>query len=521
VNELRPYQIDALQAIRETVGQGVKRLVVQAPTGSGKTLLACAIVEGALRKGNRMAFVVPAISLVDQTVEMFWAQGIKDVGVIQADHQLTDWGKPVQVCSIQTIRSRRVYPEAATVVFDEVHQLHEAHTLWIGRLGQEEGEPPIVGAAPGFENVPVIGLSATPWTKGLGKHFESLLVMSTTADLIELGYLSKFKVFAADHPDLTGVKTVAGDYHEGQLSEVMQQSLLVANVVETWRARWGKDKTLLFAVDCAHAQMLQARFNEAGISCAYQDAHTSSADRAEIKRGFHNGTYKVVANIGTLTTGVDWDVRCLSLARPTKSEMLFVQIIGRALRPAPGKDYALILDHTDTTARLGFVTSIHHEFLDGGKMDRSATAAPKGPALPKPCPQCAFLIPVGAKTCPECGHVRKIESKIIEREGQLVEISFDGRPRGHTDPNRFHYSYAEKRQFYLQLRAYQLTKPQYKPGWADMQYREKFQEGWAPWAWKELPPADGVGAEVKQWIRSRFIAWAAQNERARQHQKSI
>jgi DNA repair protein RadD len=515
--ELRPYQDEALRAIRETVGQGCKRLVCQAPTGSGKTLVAAAIANGALSRGNRMAFVVSSLSLIDQTVQMFWDEGIRDVGVIQADHQLTDWSKPLQVCSIQTIHSRGLYPEAKVVVIDEVHQLHKEHIKWIGRLAAKEGEPPIVDAAPGWERVPIIGLSATPWTRGLGRYFESLLVMSTTAELIELGYLSKFKVYAADHPNLSGVKTVAGDYHEGQLSSVMQEQGLVANVIETWRLRWGKDKTLLFAVDCAHAQMLQARFNEAGIPCAYQDAHTSSADRAEIKRGFHNGTYKVVANVGTLTTGVDWDVRCLSLARPTKSEMLFVQIIGRALRTAPGKDHALILDHTDTTARLGFVTDIHHEQLLGGKMDQNK-ASPRSPPLPKPCPVCAYLIPVGCKKCPECGHERKVESGVYERDGQLVELSFDGRRKGRTDPKRFHYSYAEKRQFFLQLRAYQLTKPHWKPGWAAVQYREKFDEGWPPWSWNALPPADGVGTEVKQWLRSRFIAWAQQNERAKAEQ---
>lgn len=492
--ELRPYQDDALDAIRKTLMNGVSRLVVQAPTGSGKTLVAAAIAEGCLRKNNRLCFCVPAINLIDQTVQMFWDEGIREVGVIQADHQLTDWSKPIQVASIQTIRSRKAYPASSVLVIDEVHQLHDAHIEWLHH--------------PDWQQTPVIGLSATPWTKGLGRHFQSLLVMATTEELIELGYLSRFKVFAADHPDLSGVKTMNdGDYHEGQLAAVMEQAPLVANVIETWRLRWGQDKTLLFAVDCAHAQMLQARFNEAGISCAYQDAHTSSADRAEIKRGFHNGTYRVVANIGTLTTGVDWDVRCLSLARPTKSEMLFVQIIGRALRTAPGKDHALILDHTDTTARLGFVTSIHHEYLDGGKMDKNA-AAKRSPPLPKPCPNCAFLIPVGCKICPECGHERKIESHVHEREGQLVEISFDGRAVDRRNVDRFPYSYAEKRQFYLQLRAFQLTKPNYKPGWADVQYREKFGEGWAPWSWKALQPAEGVGAEVSAFIKSRFIAYA-------------
>jgi len=494
MQELRPYQEDAFRALRDTVGQGVKRLVVQAPTGSGKTLLAATIVRGALSKGNRMVFVVPAISLIDQTVEMFWNEGIRDIGVIQANHQLTDWSKPVQVASIQTIRSRGAYPEAKVVVFDEVHQLHKAHVKWL--------------TDPAWEKVPFIGLSATPWTRGLGRYFDSLLVMSTTKELIDLGYLSRFKVFAADHPDLSGVKVVAGDYHEGQLSRVMQENALVANIIETWRTRWNKDKTFLFAVDCAHAQMLQARFNDAGIACAYQDANTPSAERAEIKKGFHDGTYRVVANVGTLTTGVDWDVRCLVLARPTKSEMLFVQIIGRALRTADGKDHALILDHTDTTARLGFVTDIHHEYLHDGRLDENKPVK-RSPPLPKPCPKCTALIAVGLKVCPECGFERKIESKIYERDGQLVE--FDGvyRKKGKTSPMLLPYTYQEKMRFYAQLRGYGIEKG-YKPGWAFMKYMEKFGGEKPPWAWRNHQPMT-PGPEVRQYVRSRFIAWAKSN----------
>jgi len=506
--ELRPYQEEALQAIRQTVAQKVYRLVCQAPTGSGKTLVAATIVNGAQRKGNRLTFVVPSISLIDQTVEMFYAEGIRDIGVIQADHPMTDWAKPIQVASIQTIRSRGVYPESAVVVIDECHQLHKEHISWLQH--------------PEWQSVPFIGLSATPWTRGLGRYFQSLLIMSTTKELIELGYLSPFRVYAADHPNLTGVKTVAGDYHEGQLSRVMQDAPLVANVVETWRKLWNKDKTLLFAVDCAHAQMLQERFTDAGISCAYQDAHTSSADRADIKRGFHNGTYKVVANIGTLTTGVDWDVRCLQLARPTKSEMLFVQIIGRCLRTAPGKENALILDHTDTTARLGMVTEIHHERLDDGRMKPKPAFNPKAllPALPKPCPSCAFLIPVGCKKCPECGFERKVQSDVFERDGQLVEISVDGRRKGKTSPTMFPYTYEEKRQFYLQLKAYALERAKqgkvYAPGWPKANYRDKFNGEWPAWSWEMLPPAPTVGAEVRNFVRSKLMAWAAANGSRRQ-----
>ena len=489
--ELRPYQEECLQAIRQTVAQRVYRLVVQAPTGSGKTLVAATIVEGARSKGNRLTFVVPKIQLVDQAVEMFYAEGIRDIGVIQADHIMTNWSQPVQVASIQTIHSRGKYPESQVVIVDEVHELHAAHVRW---LTHED-----------WKTVPLIGLSATPWTTGLGRYFETLLVMSTTDELINLGYLSRFKVFASDHPNLDGVKILAGDYHEGQLSRVMRENALVANVVETWRVRWNKDKTLVFAVDCAHAKTLQERFLDAGITAAYQDANTSIADRAAIKRGFHNGEFRVVCNIATLTTGVDWDVRCLVLARPTRSEMLYVQILGRALRTAEGKEFALILDHTDTTSRLGFVTDIHHDTLSMGKLDKSAPIK-RGPPLPKPCPQCTALLAPGTKVCPECGFERKVVSNIYEREGELVEFTGGYRQKGMTNTKALPYTYEERARFYAQLKGYGVLKG-YKEIWADLKYKEKF-EHWPPWAWKRHQPMQ-TGPEVMMFIKSSFMKWAS------------
>lgn len=499
--KLRPYQEETLAAIRKSVGQGIRRLVLQAPTGSGKTMVASAIAAGAQAKNNRLVFCVSSIGLIDQAVQMFWDEGIRDVGVIQADHPLTDWSKPIQVASIQTIRSRGVYPEAQVVVIDEVHQLHKEHTRWIGKINKDSGLPE--GCPPGWENVPVIGLSATPWTRGLGRYFQSLLVMSTTEELIRAGYLSKFVVYAADRPDLSGVKVARGDYVESQLSQVMSDNSLVANIVETYKQRWGKGKTLCFGVDRAHAQMLQARFQDAGISTAYQDALTTRLEREAIKKGFHSGQYDIVCNVGTLTTGVDWDVRCLILARPTKSEMLFVQIVGRALRTAEGKDKAIILDHTDTTCRLGMVTDIHHENLNGGRFDELDKKVVPKPPLPKPCPKCAVLIPPRSKKCPGCGFERKIESKIYEKEGTLVEFTGAFRKKG--DTKAYTYTHAEKTRFYAQLRGYGLMKG-YQDGWAANKYREKFK-AWPAWDMKGVEPM-APGPEVSQWIKFCNIQWA-------------
>ena len=208
-----------------------------------------------------MIFTVPALSLVDQTVEAFWTDGVRDVGVIQGTHAMTDWSRPVQVASVQTL---------------------QRHPIPGSRRGNNRRVPslvrflPKVDARSGMARPAIIGLSATPWTRGLGRYFDDLIIAATTHDLIAGDYLSPFRVFAPSHPDLTGVRTVAGDYHEGDLSSVMNDSPLVADVVDTWLRRAQNRSTFCFAVDRAHAKHLQAKFAEAGVSTGYIDAYTQS-----------------------------------------------------------------------------------------------------------------------------------------------------------------------------------------------------------------------------------------------------
>jgi superfamily II DNA or RNA helicase len=485
--ELFDYQDLALDALRATVGQGVKRAVLQSPTGSGKTVIAAAMAEGAMRKGKRVAFVVNAIGLIDQTVERLYEEGIRDVGVIQANHRLENWSKPVQVCSIATLKTRKQYPRADLVVIDECHNLHEHHKQWLTH--------------PEWQHVPFIGLSATPWTKGLGKYFHTLLIAATTKELIDRGFLSKFKVYAAGKPDLSGVKVVAGDYHSNDLSKTMQASQLTADVIKSWKEIWGKDKTLVFGVDRTHAEIIHERFRAAGIRSAYQDANTCDGDRKDIKREFHSGDLQVVCNIATLTTGIDWDVRCLVLARPTKSEILLTQIVGRALRVAPGKEHAIILDHSNTTEELGFVTDIHHDELDDGRPKRAAGVARKKP-LPRPCPACASLQPRLNRTCQDCGYQLPLVCGVVERDGILMEVDLETRTVAKANGRQ--YTTADKRQFYAELLGAARNRG-YKSGWAANQYREKF--GMWPRGMDSVDAQD-PGYEMIQWIKSRMIAFA-------------
>jgi len=493
MRQLRPHQSEAIHALRQSLARGKRRPMLQLPTGAGKTITAATIIRMALDKGNRVIFTVPAISLVDQTVREFYAEGIRDIGVIQADHPMTDSLAKVQVACVQTLQRRRL-PEAGLVIVDEAHRSFDFIRAWMRK--------------PEWAAVPFIGLSATPWAKGLGRDYDDLIVAATTESLIGDGYLSPFRVFAPTRPDLSGVRTVAGDYHEGDLSEAMQSGTITADVVTTWLTLGENRPTLCFAVDRAHAASLRKGFEAAGVSCGYVDAFTSPEEREAVRKAFEAGSIKVVCNVGVLTTGVDWDVRCIVLARPTKSEMLYTQIIGRGLRTAEGKADCLILDHSDTTMRLGFVTDIHHHRLCDGKPKAKSDAERKEP-LPKECPECHYVRAPKVKVCPSCGFVGSRKDGIEVEEGELEEMN----PSRQRKENR-ELGWAEKVAFMASLRAYAIETGK-KDGWTAHKYREKFGVWPNDPRVKNARPAAEVSPVVRAWIRSRNIRWAKAQDRTR------
>lgn len=401
---LRPHQERAIGMLRASLSRGKRRPVLGLPTGAGKTRTAAEIVTAALAKGNRVAFTVPAVSLIDQTVEAFEQEGIHDIGVVQANHLRTDPSAPVQVCSVQTL-ARRARPAVDMVIVDECHVQHRSVLHWM------KDEPQRV----------FVGLSATPWARGMAEHWDDLVQPSSMQKLIADGFLSPFRVYAPSHPDLSGVKTVAGDFHEGQLAEAMSGAQLVADIVETWLRLARCLPTLVFAVNRAHAAVLVHQFAQAGVRMGYCDANVDPIERRLLFARMARGDIAGIVNIGTLTTGVDADVRCVVLARPTKSEMLFVQIIGRCLRTAPGKDEALILDHSDNHARLGFVTDIHHDRLLSGNERVAPTRAEKGESMPKTCSACGMVRLPRSPGCP-CGHEPRPRSDVEVEQGELIEF---------------------------------------------------------------------------------------------------
>jgi superfamily II DNA or RNA helicase len=487
--QLRPYQQQAIDDLRQALREGFSRPVLQAPTGAGKTVLAAALVNMARERGKRVLFCVPMLSLIDQTVERFRQNGIFDIGVMQGMHEMTDTKQPVQICSIQTL-NRRTIPQADLVIIDEAHVMFKLYHKWFNEDR--------------WKNVPFIGLTATPWAKGMGADglWNKLIVATTTSKLIDDGTLSDFKVFAPAHPDLTGVKTLAGDYELKGLGEAMDKKNLVADIVSTWLERAKGLPTICFAVNRVHAKHLQEQFVQAGVFADYMDAYTDLEDRAQIVSRFASGKTKVICNVGVLTTGFDADVRCIILARPTKSEILYVQMIGRGLRTADGKEHCLILDHSDTTLRLGFVTDIHHSELDDGVARR--TVAERQAPQPKECPSCHFLRPPKVTKCPSCGFMPEARSQIEIDEGELMELTRDKKVK------KQQYTMVEKQRWYSQLVLHADLRG-YKKGWAYWAYKDKFGVG--PDHSLIHVAANMITPEVQSWITARNIRKAKMKEK--------
>ena len=479
--ELRPHQTKAIDMLRHSLARGSKRTVVGMPTGAGKTVTAAKIIEGARAKGNRVIFTAPAVSLIDQTVQAFEVEGIRNIGVMQANHPRTDALAQVQVASVQTLAKREI-PDAALVIVDECHIRAQV----IEDLMDERPD------------VFFVGLSATPWAKGMGHRWNDLVIPVTIAGLIEQGFLSRFTAYAPDVPDLSGVKVKAGEYAEAGLQDVMGDAKLIGSVVNTWLERGENRPTLCFGVNRAHAGELAAQFEAQGIATAYVDAHTDRIEREVINRRFRAGEVKVICSVRTMTTGVDLPVSCIIDAAPTKSEMLHVQKIGRGLRVNPGTEDCIILDHAGNSLRLGLVTDINHTRLDTTRPGEKQERKPAAEKLPKPCTKCETLHT--GKTCPACGHERKPVPGFDVQDGELVEIT----------PRKAAATKAQRQLFWSMIKHVQ-HKRKRSDGWSAHAYRDRF--GVWPKGLSNEPVE--ASAEVWSWVKAKDIRFAKKKEKLR------
>lgn len=475
---LRPHQDRGVQLLREGFRAGHRRQVLVMPCGGGKTITAASIAKSAREKGNLTLFIVDRIALADQAVETMTRIGLT-TSVLRGEDSRIVAGHDVIVASIQTLARRRV-PDAGLLIVDEVHVLHKAHAALLER----------------WDAVPVIGLTATPFARGLGNVFSNLVAPTTIRALTDEGLLVPVTPFGPSTPNLEGVHTRAGDYAVGELSRAVNRVELHADIVSTWQRLGEGRQTLVFCVDIAHSKAVTAAFKSAGVNAEHLDGYAENLERADTIRRFRDGEIAVLCSVACLSVGFDApNASCLILARPTKSLTLHLQQIGRGLRPHPEKADCIVIDHAGNIERLGLPADVQVGELDQGTKTWGTRTTRE--RMPKPCSKCAFIKPVGTHACPKCGFAPERQCEVATVDGEIVPLTLGASTRS-------------DRRLYQEFLgcAEQLGKSR---GWAFHLFIAR--RGAKPsWTWRNLVPVE-PSPEIYRYAKSQLIRFAKGRQR--------
>lgn len=486
---LRPYQVAALDGLRNAFRRKLTRVMLYSPTGSGKTLMAMEMIKAAQAKGSRVMFVCNRIGLVEQASAVFESYGIPH-GIVQGSNT-RNVHYPVLVASIGTLNTRG-YPPVDLIVIDEAHGV--------------AGSKAYRDLLETYNAVRTVGLTATPFSAGLGKTwewgtlFEDIVVAATIPDLVSQKHLVDVDIFAPSEPDLSEVRVDKDDYNLADLGKAVDKPTLVGDVVAHWKRLASGKPTVCFATNIPHSKHLVEQFKTQGIRAEHVDCYTPEDERKAILRRVDTGETTVVSNVAILAEG--WDqpsVQVMICARPTKSLIRWIQMAGRILRPFPGKERGLILDHSGTAKELGYPTDELPLVLDDGKPKEATESKPKE-RLPKVCPSCAFLKPVGIHACPQCGFAPERTSSVAVESGTLEKLE---RPKGKLKT-------LDKARLYAELKTVAHMK-----GWSSGRLSHVFRDITGVWpnhyrAVSPLPPSQ----DTLNAVRHLAIRFAKSRERA-------
>jgi superfamily II DNA or RNA helicase len=413
--QLRTYQLEAIQNAREALRKGQKRIILHAPTGAGKTLIACEIIKSAVGKGKRVLFLAHRKELIDQAVAKLDDAEIP-IGIIMRKHWRTDPGAPVQVASVQTLIRRQV-EEDDLIIIDETP------------LALAKSYMDIVKQSP---LATVVGLTATPVRldgRGLGEIYQQIIPVRSVHELIDDGFLVPIVHYAPKRPMLGGISMSQGDYNAHELEEAIDQPDLVGDIYSHWQKLASDRQTIIFCVSIEHSKNIAAQFQAKGVRFAHIDGTMPGWERDRIFEDLASGALQGISNVGICCEGYDNpSISCIVLARPTKSLALFLQQAGRGLRPYKGKRDCVILDHAGCAydPDLGLVDEIREWSLEGRKR-KSKEAQDKVPTV-KICEKCFAAYAATARKCPQCGYANpaQVRELVEDKEGELSVVSAEG-----------------------------------------------------------------------------------------------
>lgn len=409
---LRDYQRDCVDSTRDALRSN-RNVLLQAPTGAGKTAMASYILGNVAARGKRGFFICHRQELVEQTAKTFDKVGIR-YGYIASGFK-PNYYQPVQICSIDTLKNRlHSIPNPDLCVWDEAHHLRARG--WVNVHNH-------------FSSAYHVGLSATPQRldgKGLDDRFDHLVPGPSVAWLIDQGYLAKYKLYSVPGMNRDQLHTRMGKFITSEVEAEMDKPAITGNIVAHWK-KYASDKlTIGFAASRKMSEKYVAEFNAAGIPTIHLDGETPKAERKQKLRDFALGKYRVVWNVGLFgegfdiaaNSGMDVTVGCIIDAAPSKSLSAWLQRCGRALRPQDG--HAIILDHSGNIQH-GLPCQPREWTLEGRDATEREQSDDEAISI-RQCLEC-YAVHKPSPTCPECGHVYQVQHRQIkEIAGELMEV---------------------------------------------------------------------------------------------------
>lgn len=415
--QLRPYQQQMIDETRDAL-RSCNSVLLQGPTGCGKTALTVSMMGTAAGRGKSSMFLVHRQELLDQTSRALWDQRLEH-GMIASGKMMSR--VPVNVASVQTLVRRLDKVDVPDlVVIDEAHRAAASTYSRIIEAFKERNPA-----------MKVVGLTASPQRtdgKGLKDLFETLVSGPTVRQLIDAGYLADYELLAPpSQADISAVKTRMGDYAKDDLEEAMDKPAIIGDAVSHYQAIAKGKRCAVFCVSRKHSRHVCEQYLSAGIPAEHVDGETPTAERKAIVARFVHGETLVLCSVELFIEGFDCPgIEVVQMLRPTQSVVVYLQAIGRALRPAPGKDRAIILDHVNNWERHGLPDDDREWSLEGKKKGKRKAQDEQPSLNVTQCPAPCFTIFRKAEgACPKCGRAvdggGRREMEVVDGELERVD----------------------------------------------------------------------------------------------------
>lgn len=415
--QLRPYQQDSVAALRENFRQKKRRVLLCAPTGSGKTVTFSYLVAATLKNNSfaKVLILTNRIELLTQAGGTLAKFGIR-YEPITADNKRINMQSPCFVGMIETYyRRAQKYPELLNMTLVIIDECHYAASKKLFALWPD--------------TVFVIGATATPIAANksdpLSNYYNDIVNPVQIMDLIEEGYLCKAVTYAA-RIDLSGLKTDnMGEYSDASQMDAFARRDVYAGLINKYR-KYGVEngrqkKAIIFNVNIEHSKQVASEFNQVGIEAFHIDGETDYDERERIIARFKAGEFPVICNVGILNAGFDDPtVEVIIMNRATTSESLWLQCCGRGSRPSPGKEKFTIIDMGDNWLQLGLWEKSRPWEETWNKVRKKSDKEGVSPV--KDCPDCGAILPMSAKACTECSFVFPVKEKEYAEEVDFVEV---------------------------------------------------------------------------------------------------